>query len=217
MFSWYHWEPALFWRETEDRWLYGRTEVGVGRRRGKGGWSRDVLYEQKIKSKNKKKKWPSECLQGRLFLLHRKTHEKNLPCKPRITTPTMSQWLGMLAYPHGHPWSLHHRPLWGHWEKTSRWVCIPPLPIYGKMDAASSSNQKCAISAHTSAGQANDLLLRIAGVIHRHSKYASQHHTQGHCLACLKDQQHCGCRGERGEETGYYLLHESPSLPLWRF
>lgn len=30
--------------------------MGVGRRRGKGGWSRDVLYEQKIKSKNKKKK-----------------------------------------------------------------------------------------------------------------------------------------------------------------
>lgn len=129
----------------------------------------------------------------------------------------MSWWLPMLAYPHGRPWSLHHLALWGHWGKTSRWVCTPQLPIYGKVGAASSSSQKkCAISARTSAGHADDVLLGTAGVTQRHSKRACEPHTWGNRLTCPKGERHCGCRGEHGEETGYYLLHESPSLPLWR-
>lgn len=40
----------------QDWWIYGRKEVGVRRRGGKRGWSRDVLYEQKFKKILKKKR-----------------------------------------------------------------------------------------------------------------------------------------------------------------
>lgn len=46
--------PLLFWRETEDKWIFGRVQRGSGRSRRRGNCGLDIFYERKINTKTLK-------------------------------------------------------------------------------------------------------------------------------------------------------------------